>query len=397
MHPGGPRVVIVHDYVTQRGGAERVTLDLLKAFPGARLVTSFWHEQGSFPEFREHEIETLWTNRLRPLRRDPRKAFPLLAGAFARHTVTDADLVICSSSGWSHRVRTTGMKVVYCHNPARWLYQPEEYFGSMSSRGLRVHRWATKRWRASDLRAALTADHYLVNSTAVAGRVEERYGIKARIVPPARGLATDGPLEPVPGVEPGFLLTIARDRGYKNTEAVYDAVSSMGNERLIVVGGSGEPQASNIQKLDGLTDAQMRWLYSNASGLVAVAFEDFGLTAVEAQAFGLPSVLLRHGGYLDTGVEGLTALFVDEATPEAISAGIYELRATAWDQEAIRRIGHLYSPEAFADRIRVTVDQLLSRGRERTVTAGGRTSRLVSPYVEDEDDTAVELAEQIGA
>ena len=116
-----PKVVIVHDYVTQRGGAERVVLDLLRSFPGARLVTACFEATATYPRFSEYEIETLWTNRVPLFRRDPRRAFPFLARAFASHVINDADLVICSSSGWAHRVSTSAPKIVYCHNPARWL------------------------------------------------------------------------------------------------------------------------------------------------------------------------------------------------------------------------------------------------------------------------------------
>jgi glycosyltransferase involved in cell wall biosynthesis len=347
-----PKVVIVHDYVTQRGGAERVTLDLLRAFPGARLVTSCWNRNESFPEFAKFRVETLWPNKLQALRNDPRLAFPVLASAFERHTIADADIVICSSSGWSHRVRTTAPKIIYCHNPARWLYQPDDYFGAMSPGARRLFRVATTRLRRSDARAASTAARYLVNSTVVAKRVRDTYGLEATVLPPARGLSADGPSERVVGIEPGYLLTVGRARGYKNTEAVRLAVAGMPDERLVVVGGDATEAAPGITQLSGVSDAQMRWLYSNAAGLVAVANEDFGLTAVEAQHFGLPAVLLRRGGYLDSAVENVTGVFVDALTPDAIADGIRQLRNRGWDRDLMERCGERYSFGAFADRIR---------------------------------------------
>src|SRR5664279_1937624 len=126
-----PRIVLVHDYVTQRGGAERVVLDLLRSFPGARLVTACFEAKATYPRFAEYDIETLWPNRFPMFRQDPRTAFPFLAKAFSRHVIRDADLVICSSSGWAHRVTTSAPKIVYCHNPARWLYQPDDYFADL--------------------------------------------------------------------------------------------------------------------------------------------------------------------------------------------------------------------------------------------------------------------------
>src|SRR3954464_8624847 len=79
-----PRVAIAHDYVTQRGGAERVVLTLLRAFPGAPLYTSFFAPESTFPEFADYDVRVSGLNRVGVLRRDPRRALPLLAGAFSR-------------------------------------------------------------------------------------------------------------------------------------------------------------------------------------------------------------------------------------------------------------------------------------------------------------------------
>ena len=356
------KVVIVHDYVTQRGGAERVVLELLSSFSEARLVTSALEPSTTYPEFAQFEIETLWLNKVRPLRRDPRRAFPFLASAFRRHVVKDADLVIASSSGWAHRVQTSAPKIVYCHNPARWLYQPDDYLHRWSPRLREVFVANTHRLRHTDSLAATSASAYLVNSRAVASRVHDVYGIDAAVVPPARGVSPDGAQHAVHGVERGYLLTIGRTRGYKHTEAVCEAVKLMPDERLVVVGGLSEhlPQHDRITVLPRVTDEQLRWLYANADGLVAVSYEDFGLTPVEAQAFGVPSVVLRDGGYLDSTVEGVTGVFVDQPTPSAVADGIRGLRSRAWAPETIRTSGERYSPDAFRERVHDVVGKVMA-------------------------------------
>jgi hypothetical protein len=108
-----------------------------------------------------------------------------------------------------------------------------------------------------------------------------------------------------------------------------------------------------------LTDAQLRWLYANAAGLVGVSFEDFGLTPVEGYCFGLPSVLLRAGGYLDSSVEGLTTVFVDSVERAPVRAGIEQLLATDWDPAAIRRHGQRFSLESFQSALRREVAKLV--------------------------------------
>src|SRR3954469_18342389 len=109
-----PRVVIAHDYLSQRGGAERTVLGLLESFPGARVVTSVFEPSQTYPEFGAVDVETLWPNRIATFRRDPRLALPWLASAWQAHRIDDADVVVCSSSGWAHGVSTSAPKVVYC-------------------------------------------------------------------------------------------------------------------------------------------------------------------------------------------------------------------------------------------------------------------------------------------
>ena len=357
---GAPKVVVVHDYATQRGGAERVVLRLLQAFPGSTLVTSCWNPPATYPEFDDYQVETLWLDRVSPFRRDPRRAFPFLAAAFSRHAIVNADVVLCSSSGWAHRVAATVPTIVYCHNPARWLYQPQVYFPAMSPWTRRAVTAAMEPLRRSDKEAALRAARYVVNSAAVARRVKAVYGIDAAVVPPAPGLSADGPSEPLPGIEPGFLLTVCRPRGYKHTDVVCDAVASLPGERLVVVGGPAkEWSRSCTTAVSGLGDAQMRWLYANASGLVAVANEDFGLTPVEAQSFGLPSVVLRSEGYLDSTIEDVTGVFVDETSPTQVAKAIRDLRSRSWDAGAIRRSGERFSCDAFARRMNGIVADVL--------------------------------------
>ena len=117
-----PRVAIAHDYLTQRGGAERVVLALTRAFPDAPVYTTLFDPASTFPEFSSVDVRTSGLNRVSAFRRDHRLALPVLAMA-ANSIRIDADVVIASSSGWAHGFRTSGAKVVYCYSPARWLYQ----------------------------------------------------------------------------------------------------------------------------------------------------------------------------------------------------------------------------------------------------------------------------------
>ena len=170
------RLAIVHDYLTQRGGAERVVLSMLQSFPGAPIYTSLYNPSSTFTGFGDADVRVAGLNRITLLRAHHRLAFPVLAASFSSISV-DADVLLCSSSGWAHGAHSSGRKVVYCHNPARWLYQPEDYLNR--SRGARRAMLAvvSPSLVAWDQKAARSADRYLVNSSIVRDRVRRLYDL----------------------------------------------------------------------------------------------------------------------------------------------------------------------------------------------------------------------------
>jgi glycosyltransferase involved in cell wall biosynthesis len=349
-------VALVHDYLTQRGGAERVVLSLVEAFPDATIHTSLYDPDGTFPDFHALDVHTLPLDRVGALRSHHRLALPLLAPSFSRLRV-DAEVTVCSSSGWAHGAQVTGRKIVYCHTPARWLYQTDRYLeGSpwWASATLGLMAPSLRRW---DRKAAASAHRYLVNSTAVRQRVAELYGIDAEVVPPAVEVDPDGARTESPGVEPGYFLCVSRLLAYKNVEAVTEAFQLLPDQRLVVVGSgpladsirAGAPP--NVTVLGRVDDATLRWLYRSSSGLVAASHEDFGLTPVEAAIFGKPTAALRWGGFLDTTVEGTTGVFFDRPEPRLIAEAVEVMGATAWSTSALRAHAATYSAARFARRI----------------------------------------------
>ena len=360
--PALPRVALVHDYLTQRGGAERVALELTRAFPGAPLYTTAYDADATFAGFRGVDVRVVpWLNRVGRIRRNVRAAFPVLPLAVRAMGVIDADVVVCSSSGWGHGVATTGRKLVYCHNPARWLYQPDAYFSGLPPLVRRLASLLLTPWRLWDRRAAATVDEYLANSANVAGRIQRVYGRAADVVHPPRGLDPAGEQEPVPGVEPGYYLTVSRKRGYKRSREIAEAIAGT-SRRLVQVGGEAADQP-NVTRLTGLSDAQLRWLYAHARALIAVGDEDFGLTPVECYAFGTPAVVLAAGGYLETA-DPVSTVLVPEPSVQALRSGLDELEATTYDRDKIREHAEKWSPTTFHAAVQAHVRALAGGSTE---------------------------------
>jgi glycosyltransferase involved in cell wall biosynthesis len=272
-------------------------------------------------------------------------------------------VVLCSSSGWSHGITVTGdaKKIVYCHNPARWLYQPEDYFLEQPwivRTTMRLIRPLLSSW---DKSAASTADLYIANSTNVAERIRKTYAREAVVIFPPVSMDAGGEATAVPGVDPGYFITVGRGRGYKNVEQLVEAFAGLPAERLVVVGARPRGELPpNVTVLRRVSDAELRWLYGSARALVSVSHEDFGLTPVEANMFGTPALLLRAGGFVDSLAEGVSGSFIDDPTPAGIRSAVRSF-PTNWDAAAIREHAKGFSLDAFLHRLERAVELLVSR------------------------------------
>jgi glycosyltransferase involved in cell wall biosynthesis len=355
------KVAIAHDYITQRGGAEKVVLAMARAFPDAPIYTLLYNPETTFPEFANLDIRVSPLNRVGVFRRNHRAALPLLAVAASRFPI-DADIVITSSSGWAHAFPTMGTKIVYCYTPARWLYQADAYLGSDPSILKRMVLTAVApRLRQWDKKSAKTAQQYIAISTVVRERIRDTYGLDSDVVPAPYAVDVTMPKTAIPGLRPGFntdfSLCVSRLLPYKNVDKVIEAFRGKPDRQLIVVGSGPENTRlrstlpSNVVMMSGLSDAELRWLYSRCSNLVAASYEDFGLTPIEAAAFGKPSAVLRFGGYLDTVIEGVTGEFFAEPTPAAISDALDRVEARRWDAAEIAHHVERFEENRFAQRL----------------------------------------------
>ncbi len=357
-----PPLVIVHDYLTQRGGAERVVALVAHAFPDAPIVTSLFDPSGTYEEFAGLDVRTGVLDRVPALRHHHRAALPLLAPWFATRRI-DADAVLASSSGWAHEVRTDGRLVVYCHAPARWLYQQDRYLRSTGAGGVTKSiaagslRVLAPPLRAIDRAAARRADAYLANSSATATLVRELYGREAEVLCPPPSLDPGGPAEPVDGLEAGFVLCVSRLLAYKHVDVLVAAAAMLPDREFVVVGDGPERRhleagaPRNVRFLGVVTDDVLRWCYAAASVNVALGYEDFGLAPLEAASFGTPTIARRFGGFLDTIRDGATGTLLSEMTAATVAAAITELTAAPIDPATLVAHASTFSKERFVARL----------------------------------------------
>ena len=359
-------VVIAHDYLNQRGGAERVVLEMAEMWPAAPIYTSLYRAQSTFPAFREHDIRCSFLDRL-PVDRRFRTLLPLYPLAFSRFGELDADVVVSSSSGWAHMVRTTpaSFHVVYCYTPARWLWG-DEYLGASTLKQA-AFRPARNRLRRVDRASADRADLYIAISQTIRARIRETYGIDAPVVSPPVSVER---FTPRPRGE--RLLVVSRLLAYKRVDLVVTAATRLGIG-LDVVGlgpaldGLRAAAGPTVTFHGNLPDAEVTQLMESCRALCFPGSEDFGITPVEAQAAGKPVVAFAGGGALETVTEGFSGAFFAQATPDALIDALRRSDHIDTTPEEIARSAQRFAPAAF--RARLTAE--IERGLERRRAGGG--------------------------
>jgi len=341
-------VVLVHDYLNQRGGAERVVLELAAMFPGAPIYTSLYRRTSTFPQFASLDVRTSFLDPL-PVDRHFRALFALYPAAFRSLGTIDAELVISSSSGWAHAVRTSPRAVhaVYCYTPARWLYG--DYLTHPSAQRALVP--LSGRLRRRDVAAARSTDLYIAISEHVSERIRRHYGLDAPVVHPP--VDTER-FTPRPRGE--RLLVVSRLLPYKRVDVVVDAATRAGLELDVV--GTG-PALADLRHRAGptvrfhgnLPDAQITALYESCRAVCLPGSEDFGIVPVEANAAGKPVVAFAGGGALETVEEGVGGAFFREQTPAALLDALAACDDIAASPERIAQSAQRFSRTAFRQRL----------------------------------------------
>ena len=350
-------VALVHDYLNQRGGAERVLLELAWMWRHAPIYTSIYRPDSTFPEFARFDIHTSPLDRL-PVDKGFRSLLPLYPYAFRNFGRIDADLVISSSSGFAHHARVTprAVHVVYCYTPARWLYS-DQYLGPRSRRELAV-RPALRSMRRADRAAALRADLYIAISLHVQRRIREAYGIEAPVVPPPVDVHR---FTPRPRGE--RLLVVSRLIAYRRVDAIVRAATSAGIGLDVV--GTG-PELQRLQALGGPTvefhgaipDDDVTELMESARACCVGGVEDFGIVAVEAQAAGKPVIAFGAGGALETIEEGFSGVYFTDYDTDTVLDAIRRCDALDTPPELIAMRARRFSQAAFRVRLLDVLPQL---------------------------------------
>lgn len=360
------RVALVHDYLNQYGGAERVLEAFHELFPDAPVFTSIYAPDLMPSHYRDWHVEVSFMQRLPLIHRHHQPYLPLYPRAFERLSLTGYDLILSSSSAFAKGVRApVGVPhVCYCHSPMRFAwdfdhYAERERLGGPARMLLPIFLRRLRQW---DLKTSLRVDHFIANSSTVAARIKKFWNRDACVMHPPVETAKISPVSP--GEVKDYFVLISRLVPYKRFDIAIEAFSRLKLPLKIIGDGRAradlERQAGpNVEFVGTVSDDEKHYLFSHCRAAVFPAEDDFGIAQVEVQAAGRPVIALAAGGALETVEDGITGVLFQPQTPDGIIDAVRRFEALEFSENEIVRRAQRFSRARFENEVTRFVEKYL--------------------------------------
>ena len=358
------KVAITTDWLNSFGGAERVLVELHGMFPEAPIYTSVYDPSG-LPDFMQGwDVRPSFLQRVPFARRRHQWFLPLMPMAFEQFDLREYDLVITTNSACAKGVitRPDAVNICYCHTPCRYLWDLyHEYTREHGGRALiaPVAHWL----RMWDRLAADRVDHFIANSSEVAGRITKHYRREAEVVHPPVDVERFTPNGNAPE---DFYLVVSRLVRYKRVDLAIEACNRLGR-RLVIVGDGPERKhlkataGASVEIVGSRSDSELASLYARCRALLFPGFEDFGIAPVEAQAAGRPVIAYARGGATETVIDGVTGVLFDRQTTGSVTEAILRLESGKWDPVAARANAARFAKDRFREGVARVIDRELGK------------------------------------
>ncbi|MFC1496504.1 glycosyltransferase [Candidatus Margulisiibacteriota bacterium] len=362
------KIAIVHDFLNQFGGAERVVAVLHEMFPDAPIYTSIFNKGRMPQEFGKMDIRTSFMQNLPLVMEKYRYYFWLYPKAFESFDLSEYDLIISSSSAYAKGInkRSDAIHICYCYNPMRFVWRYENYikkedfpwFIKSLLPGLLT---GLKKW---DLRSNEKVDCFVAISKEIEQRIKHMYQRDSVLIYPPIEVS----LFDVSKNEGDYFLIVARLSAYKRIDLAVEAFSKL--QLPLKIAGNGPAKnelqkkaKNNVEFLGKVSDTGLKELYSNCKALVVTGEEDFGIAPLEAAASGKPTIAFRAGGALETVVDKKTGIFFDRQDTEALVAAVKSFNQLSFDKLSIRQQAEKFDKQVFKEKMLKLVSELISTRR----------------------------------
>ena len=366
--PPPRRVALIHYWLINMRGGERVLEQMLHLYPEADIYTHVVDPARISPALAARPITQTLVGQMPFARRHYQKYLALMPRALEELDLSAYDLVLSSESGPAKGViaRPEATHLCYCHSPMRfiWDHYPA-YRAGLGGLKRQYFSHLTHRLRQWDVSSAARVDRFVANSRFIAGRIHRVYGREAAVVHPPvdLGLYSLGGPEGTPQSARGYYLFVSELVAYKRADLAIEAFRGLDLPLKVV--GRGEEFARlsriappNVEMLGRVDDAALAGLYRGARALVFPAQEDFGIVPVEAMACGTPVIAYGRGGALDSVVGGVTGMFFAEQSAEALRDAVQEFDAKrgGFDPAVIARHARSFGAERFRRELSTEIE-----------------------------------------
>jgi glycosyltransferase involved in cell wall biosynthesis len=355
------QLALVHDWLNQYGGAERV-LEVLKAlYPAAPLYTSIYWRGGMPPDYRRWDIRASWLDRAPGIYRHHQPYLPLYPLAFRSFDLSGYAVVLSNKSGFCHGVPTgNAVHICYCLTPTRYVwnldaYAEREAVGRAARLLLKPIITVLRRW---DYAAAQRVTHFIAISTEIQGRIQTYYNRDSIVIHPPVELQRYQPADS----HDDYYLIVSRLIPYKRIDLAIEAFNRL--KRPLWISGSGRDEerlrmmaGPTIRFLGRVPDADLPGLLARCQAFIFPGHEDFGITPVEAQAAGRPVIAYGAGGALDSVSDGQTGVLFTEQTVEALVDAARRLDMTEFDPNIIRANAARFDADVFRQKLSQFVEE----------------------------------------
>ncbi len=355
---GKMRVAIVHDFLTQFGGAERVLKTLSEMFPQAPIYTLLADEKIVQSKFSDREIRTSFLQKFpKWLRKRKRYLLPLMPTAPETFDLREFDLVISSSGAWSKGIvtRLDTIHIAYIHSPMRFVWDwNERYLESIGKKLGIFKRLFLSYLRLWDYQASQRPDILIANSEYTKQRIWKYYLRESEVAFPPINISNDRRTDFQNDNKKNYFLVVSRLSPYKKVDLVVRAFNKLELPLLII--GEGEQKKylrkiakSNVKILGWQSEEKLAKAYQNARALIFPTVDDFGLTMTEAMSYGTPVIAVKKGGAKEIVKEEINGLFFKAQTPEVLADGVrrFMMNEKKYDKNVIMKSVEKFSKERF--------------------------------------------------
>jgi glycosyltransferase involved in cell wall biosynthesis len=354
------RVALVHDYLNQRGGAERVFARIAQAWPEAPIYTALYDQRVFGEAFAAERVTCSYLQRIPLANRYFRALAPLYPRAFESFDFGGYDAIVSSTTAWTKGVRVPpgAVHVCYINTVSRFAFAYDEYVGGMIP--VELARPIVGRLADWDRAAAARPTRFVANSRNVAERIRKYYGRESDVL----HCPVDVDRFSVGPGNGDYFIVASRLLPYKRIDLAIEAAALAGVPLLVAGSGPAEPalraiaRGTTTRMLGYVPDATLNELIGNARAAIVPGEEDFGLVPLEAAAAGRPTIAYRGGGALETILENETGSFFDERDAASLAAAIRSFDAARFSPQRLRTHAESFAPRQFIERLRAIVERV---------------------------------------